>query len=68
MAAIYGPTEWKMYVIIKPPWSMIAALKCVLKHWIAAISELFERGAEDIFKQLVPVFERAPSMAICVKA
>ncbi|KAL6442894.1 hypothetical protein ACFW04_002740 [Cataglyphis niger] len=60
MSEIYGEVEWKLYVIIKPPWSVVTALKCAIKHWIAAINESFQRYAEHILKELLQVFEHFP--------
>lgn len=51
MQNLFGD-QWEMYVIIRPPWSVVTVLKCALKHWIAAISESFLRGAESILKEL----------------
>ncbi|EZA48629.1 hypothetical protein DMN91_012249 [Ooceraea biroi] len=61
MSEIYGATEWKMYVIIKPPWTVVTALKCAIKHWIAAVSDSFRRQSESILKELLPAFDRAPA-------
>ncbi|KYN04040.1 Uncharacterized protein C1orf26 [Cyphomyrmex costatus] len=60
MSEIFGETEWKIYVIIKPPWSIVTALKCALKHWIAAISDSFQRRAEPVLKELLNAFEHMP--------
>lgn len=62
MSEIYGETEWKLYIIIKPPWTIATALKCTIKHWIAAINESFQRRAEHMLKELLQVFERVPGM------
>ncbi|XP_012232697.1 transcriptional protein SWT1 [Linepithema humile] len=61
MAEIYGELEWKIYVIIKPPWTIITALKCAVKHWIAAINESFQRHAESNMKDLLHAFENTPT-------
>ncbi|KYQ55450.1 Uncharacterized protein C1orf26 [Trachymyrmex zeteki] len=60
MSEIYGEAEWKVYVIIKPPWNTVTALKCAIKHWIAAISESFQRRAECFLKELLDAFEHTP--------
>ncbi|XP_071581304.1 uncharacterized protein Swt1 [Temnothorax nylanderi] len=60
MSEIYGEAEWKIYVIIKPPWTAITALKCAIKHWIAAINESFQRRAEYILKELLDAFLHIP--------
>ncbi|XP_070164450.1 transcriptional protein SWT1 [Polyergus mexicanus] len=60
MSEIYGEAEWKLYVIIKPPWTIVTALKCAIKHWIAAINESFQRCAEYILKELLQGFEYLP--------
>ncbi|KAG5315400.1 SWT1 protein, partial [Pseudoatta argentina] len=61
MSEIYGEAEWHIYVIIKPPWTTITALKCAIKHWIAAISESFQRrDAECLLKELLDTFEQTP--------
>lgn len=60
MSEIYGAAEWEMYVIIKPPWTIVTALKCAIKHWIAAINESFQRRAEHILKELLQTFEHLP--------
>lgn len=62
MSEIYGETEWQLYVIIKPPWTIVTALKCAIKHWIAAINESFQRCAEYILKELLQGFEYLPGM------
>ncbi|XP_020291164.1 transcriptional protein SWT1-like [Pseudomyrmex gracilis] len=60
MSMIYGEAEWQTYVIIKPPWTIVTALKCAIKHWIAAVSEAFQRRAELCLKELLQAFEHAP--------
>ncbi|EFN66674.1 Uncharacterized protein C1orf26 [Camponotus floridanus] len=60
MSEIYGEAEWKFYIIIKPPWTTVTALKCAIKHWIAAINESFHRRAEHILKELLLAFEHSP--------
>jgi len=62
MSEIYGEVEWKFYIIIKPPWTVVTALKCAIKHWIAAINESFQRRAEHILKELLQAFEHSPGM------
>lgn len=64
MSETYGEAEWKIYVIIKPPWTMITALKCAIKHWIAAINESFQRRAEYILKELQDAFLHVPGILI----
>lgn len=64
MSEIYGEAEWKVYVIIKPPWNTVTALKCAIKHWIAAISESFQRRAECFLKELLDAFEHTPGIFI----
>lgn len=53
LSEVYGKTEWQIYVIIKSPWIIITALKCAIKHWIAAINESLQRRAEYILKKLL---------------
>ncbi|XP_018338067.1 PREDICTED: transcriptional protein SWT1 isoform X2 [Trachymyrmex septentrionalis] len=60
MSEIYGEAEWQVYVVIKPPWTTVTALKCAIKHWIAAISESFQRRAEHLLKELLNTFEHMP--------
>jgi len=62
MAEIYGELEWKIYVIIKPPWTIVTALKCAIKHWIAAINESFQKPAESNMKDLLHAFENTSSI------
>lgn len=62
MSEIYGEAEWKFYIIIKPPWTTVTALKCAIKHWIAAINESFQRRAEYILKELLLAFEHSPGI------
>ncbi|XP_012060914.1 PREDICTED: transcriptional protein SWT1 [Atta cephalotes] len=60
MSEIYGEA-WHVYVIIKPPWTTVTALKCAIKHWIAAINESFQRrDVERLFKELLDSFEHTP--------
>ncbi|XP_011641920.1 transcriptional protein SWT1 isoform X1 [Pogonomyrmex barbatus] len=60
MSEIYGEEEWKIYVIIKPPWTIVTVLKCAIKHWIAAINESFQRCAEYVLKELLDAFVHLP--------
>ncbi|XP_032663477.1 transcriptional protein SWT1 isoform X2 [Odontomachus brunneus] len=59
MSEIYGP-EWETYVIIKPPWNIVTVLKCIIKHWIAAINESFHRYAELTTRELLEIFDHLP--------
>lgn len=59
MKNLYGDT-WEKYAIIKPPWTISCVLKCAVKHWIAAISEAFDRHAEPILKELQEIFFKMP--------
>ncbi|XP_014484962.1 PREDICTED: transcriptional protein SWT1 isoform X2 [Dinoponera quadriceps] len=59
MEEIYG-SEWATYVIIKPPWTVVTALKCIVKHWIAAINGSFQRHVEPTARELLEIFERLP--------
>ncbi|XP_011135656.1 transcriptional protein SWT1 isoform X2 [Harpegnathos saltator] len=52
--------EWETYVIIKPPWTVVTALKCIVKHWIAAINGSFQTYAESITRELLEIFEHLP--------
>lgn len=62
MSDVYGP-DWEIYIIIKPPWTIITALKCAIKHWIAAISESFQqRQSIFILKELLKSFEDLPGI------
>ncbi|KAH0947192.1 hypothetical protein HN011_004039 [Eciton burchellii] len=63
MSEIYGAANWQTYVIIKPPWTVVTALKCAIKHWIAAISDSFFRRneSESILRELFSTFEHAPT-------
>lgn len=58
MYTLYGES-WDKYVVVKPPWTAASVLKCAVKHWIAAISESFQRKAEVILKELFEIFENA---------
>jgi len=66
MSEIYGEAEWKIYVAIKPPWTTVTALKCAIKHWIAAINESFQRRAEHVLKELLDAFVHIPGIHICI--
>jgi len=66
MSEIYGEAEWKIYVAIKPPWTIITALKCAIKHWIAAINESFQRRAEHVLKELLDAFVHIPGIYIYI--
>lgn len=61
MAEIYG-SDWETYVIIKPPWTIVTVLKCVIKHWIAAMNESFQQYAELIPRELLEIFEHLPGI------
>lgn len=64
MSEVYGEA-WHVYVIIKPPWTTVTALKCAIKHWIAAINESFQRrDVERLFKELLDTFEHTPGIFI----
>ncbi|KAH0535413.1 uncharacterized protein LOC123266943 [Cotesia glomerata] len=54
MKNLYGET-WERHTIIRPPWTVLTVLKCANKHWIAAVSDSFERRAESILKDLVQI-------------
>ncbi|KAF7387208.1 hypothetical protein HZH68_012885 [Vespula germanica] len=60
MKNLFGET-WEKYTIIKPPWTVLCVLKCSIKHWIAAISEAFDKQAEQLFKELSEIFRTMPS-------
>lgn len=64
MSDIYGEAEWQIYVIIKPPWNTISALKCAIKHWIAAINESFQKHAQHILQQLLGAFVYIPGIFV----
>ncbi|KAK2581146.1 hypothetical protein KPH14_007955 [Odynerus spinipes] len=59
MKNLYGET-WEKYTIIKPPWTILYVLKCAIKHWIAAVSEAFDRRAESVLKELQEIFNKMP--------
>lgn len=61
MTEIYGP-DWETYVIMKPPWTVVTALKCIIKHWIAAINESFQQHTEPTARELLEIFERLPGI------
>lgn len=63
MAEIFGP-EWETYVIIKPPWTVVTALKCIVKHWIAALNESFQQQTEPIARELLECFEHLPGICL----
>ncbi|XP_014237391.1 transcriptional protein SWT1-like [Trichogramma pretiosum] len=52
---------WESHVIIRPPWSVIDALKCALKHWMAAVSESFTRKTESTLKELFDCLKIIPT-------
>ncbi|XP_074101582.1 swt1 RNA endoribonuclease isoform X2 [Cotesia typhae] len=54
MKNLYGET-WERHTIIQPPWTVQTVLKCASKHWIAAVSDSFERRAESILKDLTQI-------------
>lgn len=56
MKKLYDET-WEKYVIIKPPWTVTCVLKCAIKHWIAATSEVFDRDALNFLKELLEMFK-----------
>ncbi|CAK9829010.1 Transcriptional protein SWT1 [Anthophora retusa] len=56
MHALYGES-WEKYVIISPPWTTVTVLQCAIKHWIAAVSDSFQRKAEIMLKQLLEIFK-----------
>ncbi|KAL2747576.1 transcriptional protein SWT1-like isoform X2 [Vespula maculifrons] len=60
MKTLFGE-NWETYTIIKPPWTVLCVLKCAIKHWIAAISEAFDKQAEYLLKELVEIFRSTPS-------
>ncbi|XP_015191410.1 PREDICTED: transcriptional protein SWT1-like isoform X2 [Polistes dominula] len=49
--------SWEKYVIVKPPWTIMCVLKCAIKHWIAATSEVFDREALNLLKELSEMFK-----------
>ncbi|XP_035728907.1 transcriptional protein SWT1-like isoform X4 [Vespa mandarinia] len=59
MKNLFGET-WEKYTIIKPPWTILCVLKCAIKHWIAAISDAFDRQAENLLKELLEIFRTMP--------
>ncbi|XP_046833779.1 transcriptional protein SWT1-like isoform X4 [Vespa crabro] len=59
MKNLFGET-WEKYTIIKPPWTILCVLKCAIKHWIAAISDAFDRQAEHLLKELLEIFRTMP--------
>lgn len=60
MKNLYGDT-WEKYTILRPPWTIVDVLKCAVKHWIAAVSEAFDRRAEPILKELLEIFSKMPT-------
>ncbi|XP_043502228.1 transcriptional protein SWT1-like isoform X2 [Polistes fuscatus] len=56
MKKLYDET-WEKYVIVKPPWTVLCVLKCAIKHWIAATSEVFDREALNYLKELLEMFK-----------
>lgn len=60
MKNLFGE-NWETYTIVKPPWTVLCVLKCAIKHWIAAISEAFDKQAEHLLKELFEIFRTMPS-------
>nr|XP_050861601.1 transcriptional protein SWT1-like isoform X5 [Vespula vulgaris] len=60
MKNLFGE-NWETYTIVKPPWTVLCVLKCAIKHWIAAISEAFDKQAEHLLKELLEIFRTMPS-------
>lgn len=60
MKNLFGE-NWEKYTIVKPPWTVLCVLKCAIKHWIAAISEAFDKQAEQLLKELLEIFRTMPS-------
>ncbi|XP_076286282.1 swt1 RNA endoribonuclease [Lasioglossum baleicum] len=70
MHVLYGDS-WERHVIIRPPWTVVTALQCAIKHWIAAVSESFLRKAEVVLKELLQIFrdvsgDRTITEVICI--
>ena len=60
MEVLFG-SRWHMHVIIKPPWTLVDVLKCAIKHWIAAVSESFNRRCENNLKDLLENIKNPPA-------
>ncbi|XP_033340043.1 swt1 RNA endoribonuclease isoform X2 [Megalopta genalis] len=55
MYELYGGS-WEKHVIVEPPWTAVTVLQCAIKHWIAAVSESFQRKGEAVLKELLQIF------------
>lgn len=50
MKDIFGDL-WMRIVIVKPPWSLLDALKCIERHWIAVFGFLFPQDMKNTIEQ-----------------
>ncbi|CAB3380961.1 Hypothetical predicted protein [Cloeon dipterum] len=69
MKSIYNEM-WSKVILIKPPWSFEDILKCYEKHWIAALSSLFQKPALDVVKKMIkaPAFKYSQTWELIRKA
>ncbi|XP_021948746.1 transcriptional protein SWT1 isoform X2 [Folsomia candida] len=53
----YGMGGWEYALKIKPPWTLVNAVKCMLVHWIANFSYVFSRRGQTHLESLKPLVE-----------
>jgi len=58
----YGENNWEGVLKIKPPWTLISAIKCMLVHWIAIFSFAFGSKGQvhmENLKNAVETYQRS---------
>ena len=53
----YGDPGWLNAIKIPPPWTLKGAVNCIVKHWLAAFSEVFGKRVSVAEKLLKSVQE-----------
>lgn len=48
---------WLRVVAVKPPWTELTALECLLKHWIALTGLAFKRTLKPVVENLVSLLK-----------
>ncbi|CAN7937085.1 unnamed protein product [Ixodes hexagonus] len=48
---------WLRVVAVKPPWTEVTALECLLKHWIALSGLAFKRTLKPVVSDLVSLLK-----------
>ncbi|KAM7304425.1 uncharacterized protein ISCGN_014325 [Ixodes scapularis] len=48
---------WLRVVAVKPPWTEVTALECLLKHWIALTGLAFKRTLKPVVENLVSLLK-----------